>query len=275
MQTSNDAYIHDVGRADQERLSILTELYDPASQDFIRSRLSDHARAILEIGCGHGQMALWLTEQVGPRDGFVVAIDELQEQIDICSQKSLEREIRNIQFLRHDITSALELDRTFDVVYCRFLLAHVTDWAKFFDNVLSLCKDGGSIIIEEPTTRRFSIPHHASVVRAVELLEKVGERINVKFDCAGPLWTYAQTLDVEIEGVQFTQPALITTREKSLIWRSFIQIRERLREFGLASEAEIEAIYRDLRSVAEDSRYLLEGVRILHLHLRKRVSARN
>lgn len=274
-QGNSESYVHDVGLADQERLNILTELYDPASQDFIRSQLPDYAKSILEIGCGHGQMAFWFTEQVKPRNGFVVAIDESQAQLDVCSGKRLEREVDNIRFIRHDVTSALEIGETFDVVYCRFVLAHITDWPKFFENVLSLCNDHGSIIIEEPTTRRFSIPHHPSVVRSVELLEKLGERISVKFNCAEPLWKYVQSLDVDIEGVQFTQPALTTPRQKSLIWRSFVQIRDRLRDFGLASDPEIETIHQDLRNVADDDRYLLEGVRILHLHLRKRAPARN
>lgn len=271
----SEVYIHDVGQADRERLEILTELYDPASRDFVSSRLSDDARSVLEIGCGHGQMAFWFTEQVRRRNGFVVAIDESQAQIDVCLQRRQELGIDNIRFIRHDMTSTLDIGDVFDVVYCRFVLAHITNWSTFFDNVLALCKDNGSIIIEEPTTRRFSIPHHPSIPRSVELLEKLGERINVKFNCAEPLWNYVQTIDVDIQAAQFTQPALTTPRQKSLIWRSFVQIRDRLREFELASSPEIETLYRDLRDVAEDDNYLLEGVRILHLHLRKRAPVRN
>ncbi|WP_161913161.1 class I SAM-dependent methyltransferase [Methylosinus sp. C49] len=274
-KSESEAYIHDVGYADRERLEILTELYDPASRDFISSQLPDNTRSVLEIGCGHGQMAFWFTDQVRSRNGAVVAIDESQAQIDVCLQRREERGIDNIRFIRHDMTSTLDIGEAFDVVYCRFVLAHITNWTTFFENVLALCKDNGSIIIEEPTTRRFSIPHHPSVPRSVELLERLGERINVKFNCAEPLWTYVQNIDVDIEAAQFTQPALRTPRQKSLIWRSFVQIRDRLQEFGLATSPEIEALYRDLRNVAEDDGYLLEGVRIFHLHLRKRPPVRN
>jgi hypothetical protein len=50
--------------AEDERLSLLEELYDPASRR--RRALVEPGWRCLEVGGGRGSMAVWLAEQVGP-----------------------------------------------------------------------------------------------------------------------------------------------------------------------------------------------------------------
>jgi len=58
--------------AEDERLSLLEELFDPLSRR--RRELVRPGWRCLEVGAGRGSMAVWLAEQVGPA-GHVVATD--------------------------------------------------------------------------------------------------------------------------------------------------------------------------------------------------------
>lgn len=262
------SYLLHVGNADRERLEILAELYNPSSQAFLQMHAPALARSILDIGCGHGQMTLWLARQW--QDGTAVGIDISEEQLDICEAGKKQQAIANAEFLRHDMTSGPARFAPFDMAYCRFLLMHVKNWDCLFQHVLASCRSGGAIVIEEPAFPFFCYPESASLKRANALGTLLTTQAGLNFDCIAPLWRYVQDLDVDICTVKFSQPALTTVREKSLLWRSFHQIKAPLLATGLASEAEIDDIITDLEALAHDPQCLVGGLRVIQLHLRKR-----
>ena len=273
MMTNNTpSYLLQVGDADRERLEILAELYNPGSQAFLLTQLSATALAvpqtILDIGCGHGQMALWLSKHV--QSGKIVGIDISDAQLVICNQKKAEQEHSNVQFFNHDITSDRLDHPLFDAAYCRFLLMHLKNWDGFFDNTLAACKPGGSIFIEEPAFPFFCYPESPALRRANVLGNQLSTLAGLNFDCIGPLWDYIQGLDVDICAVKFSQPALTSQREKSLLWRSFHQIKDSLLASQLATMSDVEDILRDLNAVARDPQCIVGGLRVLQIHIKKR-----
>ena len=76
-----------VGTEDQERLAILNEIYNPSSQEFIKPALN-RALRVMEVGCGHGQMAKWIAANIGKNDGSVLALDADPLQISQCLKMS-------------------------------------------------------------------------------------------------------------------------------------------------------------------------------------------
>src|ERR1700754_4277364 len=86
---------------EDDRLSLLEEIYDPASRR--RRSLVQPGWRCLEVGAGRGSMAIWLAEQVGP-EGHVVATD--------MDTRYLARlDVPNLEVLQHNI-----LDDPLDVL---------------------------------------------------------------------------------------------------------------------------------------------------------------
>src|SRR4029077_20750563 len=80
-------------KAEDERLDLLEQLFDPGSRR--RRDLVQPGWRCLEVGAGRGSMATWLAERVGP-SGQVVATD--------LDTRSLDRlDLPNLQVVQHNI----------------------------------------------------------------------------------------------------------------------------------------------------------------------------
>ena len=101
--------------AEDERLSLLEEIFDPLSRQ--RRALVEPGWRCLEVGAGRGSMAVWLAQRVGVT-GRVVATD-----VDTTYLNRLD--LPNLEVRRHDILSD-SLDTldpgSFDLVCARLLL---------------------------------------------------------------------------------------------------------------------------------------------------------
>ena len=83
-------YILATGGKDVKRLRLLHEVYGPGTQAlFRRVGLRDGLR-VAEVGCGSGNTACWVAEQVAPR-GSVVAIDIASDQIEQACRQARRR----------------------------------------------------------------------------------------------------------------------------------------------------------------------------------------
>ncbi len=104
--------------AEDERLDLLEQIYDPMSRQ--RRALVQAGWRRLEVGAGRGSMAVWLAEQVGPA-GQVVATDVDTRYLDRL-------DLPNLEVVRHDILEdplgALQ-PGSFDLVCSRLMLFHL------------------------------------------------------------------------------------------------------------------------------------------------------
>ena len=121
-----DTYIHGIGSAEQERLTLLNRLTNQSFIDFLA--LTD-TRSILDIGSGLGI----LTEQVAELapHSTVCGIEYFAEQL--AATKARRRS--NLHLLRGDAHRLPFKDEGFDLVYCRYVLEHV---ANSDDEILTL-----------------------------------------------------------------------------------------------------------------------------------------
>jgi SAM-dependent methyltransferase len=128
--------------AEDERLSLLEEIFDPVS---IRRRsVVQVGWWCLEVGAGRGSMAVWLAERVGP-NGRVVATD-----IDVTYLERLE--VPNLEVRRHNILDdPLELlePGSFDVVCSRLMLFHLVGRQEEAIRRMALCLKPGGLLIDE------------------------------------------------------------------------------------------------------------------------------
>src|SRR5215472_11408075 len=90
-------YILATGGKDVKRLRLLHEVYGPGTEAlFRRVGLRDGLR-VAEIGCGSGNTACWVAQQVAP-SGSVVAIDVSPDQVEQARQQAQSLNLRNVEF---------------------------------------------------------------------------------------------------------------------------------------------------------------------------------
>src|SRR5215475_14364042 len=97
MTGGSEHYILATGGKDVKRLRLLHEVYGPSTEAlFHRVGLRDGLR-VVEVGCGSGNIACWVAEQIRP-NGSVVAIDIGSDQIEQARQQARSRNLQNIEF---------------------------------------------------------------------------------------------------------------------------------------------------------------------------------
>jgi SAM-dependent methyltransferase len=121
------------------RLALLEQRFDAGT---IR-RLGDlgvrSGWRCLEVGAGHGSIARWLSDKVGPA-GSVVAAD--------IGTRFLTNLPDNVDVREIDIRE-LELEQDFDLVHCRALLMHLPDPADALARIVTALRPGGVLLAEE------------------------------------------------------------------------------------------------------------------------------
>jgi 2-polyprenyl-3-methyl-5-hydroxy-6-metoxy-1,4-benzoquinol methylase len=111
------------------------------------ARLLDAAIApdarILEVGCGTGQMSLYLAR--GERR--VVAADLTRASLLLGAQAARRFGVQGVQFVESDLHRPGLRAGTFDVVYCSGVLHHTPDPRRAFAAVVPLVRPGGMLVI--------------------------------------------------------------------------------------------------------------------------------
>jgi SAM-dependent methyltransferase len=118
MTDSNFHYVHGTHSLEQERLSRLNSMLNPASLRAIDLRPGDR---VLDVGSGLGQLTRMMARRVG-RSGQVIAVD---------------------------LPLGDDEWGGFDVAHTRFVLEHVTDPAAVVRSMVRAVKPGGRIILED------------------------------------------------------------------------------------------------------------------------------
>ncbi len=111
------------------------------------ARLLDQAIApdakVLEVGCGTGQMSLFLATG----DRLVVAADLTRAPLELAAGAARRFGIERVRFVETDLRRPGLRAGAFDVVYCSGVLHHTPDPAASFRAVARLVRQGGVIVI--------------------------------------------------------------------------------------------------------------------------------
>jgi SAM-dependent methyltransferase len=111
------------------------------------ARLLDAAIApdarILEIGCGTGQMSLYL----GRADRVVIGADLTRASLKLGAAAARRFGVDNVQFVETDLHRPGLRAGAFDVVYTSGVLHHTPDPRQAFARLLPLLRPGGTIVL--------------------------------------------------------------------------------------------------------------------------------
>ncbi|HEX7622197.1 MAG TPA: class I SAM-dependent methyltransferase, partial [Anaeromyxobacteraceae bacterium] len=111
------------------------------------ARLLDQAIApdatVLEVGCGTGQMSLFLATG----DRLVVGADLTRASLELAAEAARRFGIERVRFVETELHSPGLQAGAFDVVYCSGVLHHTPDPQASFRAIAQLVRPGGVIVV--------------------------------------------------------------------------------------------------------------------------------
>jgi SAM-dependent methyltransferase len=106
-------------------------------------RAIDGDADVVEVGCGTGQMALFLARA----DRTVIGVDVSRQALLLAAAAARRFGVRSVQFVEAALHRAGLRPGSFDVVYSAGVLHHTADPGAAFARVAQLAKPGGLVII--------------------------------------------------------------------------------------------------------------------------------
>jgi len=98
---------------------------------------------IVEVGCGTGQVSLFLAR--GERQ--VIGADLTRASLRLAADAARRFGIEGVSFVETDLTRPALRDGAFDVVYCSGVLHHTPDPRASFARIARLARPGGMIVL--------------------------------------------------------------------------------------------------------------------------------
>ncbi len=122
--------------------------------DFCLSSLGDiRGLNILEIGCGNGVQAKYISQTLQP--AFVTGIDLNPDNIEIATEQQKTKNISNMLFLVDDAQELKQIaSESMDVVINIESAFHYPDKAAFLDQVSRVLKPGGKFLVADILTTK-------------------------------------------------------------------------------------------------------------------------
>jgi SAM-dependent methyltransferase len=257
MKDRAEHYILATGGRDIERLRLLHEVYGPGTEAlFHRVGLRDGMR-VVEVGCGSGNIACWVAEQIAP-NGFVEGIDNSPAQIEQARKQAAARGLINIDFRVADAYSPRLPESAFDLAYCRLVLMHLTDPAAALKEMRLLVRPGGKVVCEEMNLACWlADPPARAMTRFIELNIALGERREEDFLLGASLHRLFRQVGFAHPEVHANFTLALRGEQKRLLGMTFIEFAPELVREGLATQAEVDDVAKEMLRLADDEATLL------------------
>ena len=123
-----------------KRLHALEEMGDPRTRHRIEQLGIREGWRCLEVGAGHGSVAKWMAERVGP-SGRVVATD--------INPRFLTSQVPCLEIRQHDVLESDFEANHYDLVHCRALLMHLSSPELAIRRMAAAVRPGGWLFMEE------------------------------------------------------------------------------------------------------------------------------
>src|SRR5262249_2124809 len=140
-------YVLATGKAAAYRLQLLHNLYGPGTRRVLLDAGIRRGMRVADLGCGVGMVTALLAELVGP-EGPVVGIDASAAQL-AQARERLRTVAPNTSFVQASATETGLPLGSFDLVYCRFLLIHLTEPEQALREMRALLKPYGILVCED------------------------------------------------------------------------------------------------------------------------------
>jgi len=252
MTQNAEHYILSTGGKDTTRLRLLHEAYGPETRAVLHRAGLRPGLRVVEIGCGTGNTACWVAEQLGP-EGSILAVDISPEQIEQARLLAESRNLRNIEFQVADAYSPRLPEGTFDLAYCRLVLMHLTNPAGALAAMRSLVRPGGVVVCEEMDLSCWLCdPPAEAMAQFFTLNTALGDLRGENFSLGVSLHQLFREVGFTKPEVGSNFPLLVRGEQKRVLGLTFAEFAQELVREGLATQEEVDRTHAGLMKLADD-----------------------
>jgi SAM-dependent methyltransferase len=255
------------GEAAAYRLGILHELYGPGTRRVLFEAGLRRGMRVADLGCGVGMVTALLAELVGPT-GYVVGIDSSGAQL-AQAREQLNAEGAHIHFVEASAAATGLSPGSFDLVYCRFLLIHLTEPERALREMFALLKPDGILVCEDgDLTASGSEPPSALDAFAV-LWGRLGPRRGLDYTLGRRLFQMVLAAGFSTPGITFNQPVVARGEHKRFLELSVAEAGPAFICAGLITSPELHRTLVEMRRLAGNESVLAVMPRMAQVWARK------
>ncbi|MCX5858871.1 MAG: methyltransferase domain-containing protein [Proteobacteria bacterium] len=245
-------YSFGVGREGAERLDLVNDVLGPYSRSFLLNAGLREGISVLEVGCGSGNMTVFLAEQVGPQ-GRVIAVDSSPQQIKIAGERCSRAGHRNVSFVCAR-AEALDLPgQRFDLACCRLVLMHLREPGSAVARMAGLLVPGGTLACEEPTTSTLhTLPRCEVFHRVNDLFLRAGKMAGIDLDIGDRLFPMIVEAGLRPAIAHFVQPMVPIRVAKALVLTGVREGLPAALRAGIVTRETADEILREIADLHED-----------------------
>jgi len=243
------------GQAAVHRLRILDQVYGAGTREVLQHCGLQRGMRAADLGCGVGMVTRLLAELVGP-EGTATGIDVSADQLEQARLHAEASGQKNVTFFQGDAANIGLPHASFDLIYCRFLLLHLSRPEEALRQMHALLRPGGILVCEDgDLTAAGSVPSSALNAFA-DLFGRLGPVLGVDYALSRQLYRLVLEAGLAQPNIRIHQPAFATGEGKSLLELSVIEAGPAFLDAGLISREELQATIGEMRRATKNPNVL-------------------
>jgi SAM-dependent methyltransferase len=250
---------------------VLHRIYSPAGREALLEAGLTEGMRVADFGCGPGTMTRMLASLVGP-SGTVTGIDLHAAQLGQARKLSAAEGLDNTTFVAADACSTGLTANQFDLVYCRFLLLHLTDPAACLCEMWRVLKPGGILLTEDGDLASAASVPRSALDAFADLFSRLGPIRGVDYSVANRLWHLVAEAGFSLVSVKVHQPAERAGLSGLLLKWSVEEAGPAFVEAGLITMERLQDTLSQMANAAGDPEILALAPRMSLVSARKRVN---
>jgi SAM-dependent methyltransferase len=267
LETNRGDYVLATGESAAYRLRLLQSIYGPGARELVKRAGIRPGMRVADIGCGVGMMTQLLAEMAGP-DGEVVGIDFSGAQI-AHARNLLPSNASNVSFVEASATNTKLPAESFDLVYCRFLLIHLTEPDAALREMHRLLKPNGILVCEDGDLTSAGSEPYSKLQAFSVLFGQLGPTWGVDYTLGRRLFRMVLANDFSEADITYNQPVIARGDNKRLLELSVAEAGDAFVNAGLLTHDELQQTLSEMRQLADDETVLAVMPRMSQVWARK------
>jgi SAM-dependent methyltransferase len=257
------------GTAATHRLRVLHSLYGPGARRVLLQAGLQRGMRVADLGCGIGMATTLLADLVSPT-GHVVGVDASGEQV-AQARELLPPGLSNVGFVEASATDTGLPGGSFDLVYCRFLLLHLTAPEQALREMHRLLKPGGILVCEDGDLTSAGSQPPSALDAFADLWGRLGPTRGLDYTLGRELFEMVLTANFSTPEITFNQPVVARGENKRFLEWSVAEAGPAFVAAGLVTSEELARLLAEMQRIAEDETVLALMPRMSQVWARKRV----
>jgi ubiquinone/menaquinone biosynthesis C-methylase UbiE len=259
-----ERYVIRGGREGYDRLLLLARASWPDTAALFGRAALRPGMKCADLGCGGGEVSFEMARLVEP-GGSVTGVDMDEVKLGLARDAARTRGVTNVEFVATNVNKWDEPD-TYDVVYARFLLQHLSEPVSLLRRMWAAVRIGGRLIVEDadfdgwcchPSNQGFDffVRSYAEVIRRRGGDHATGRK----------LYSYFLEAGIATPQIALVQSVFASGDGKELAWSTLDATREAIVAEGVASSDELAAALASLRQFTDDATTIIARPRVFQL----------